>query len=169
MIGDVERVLGALADADVQYLVVGGVAAVLHGHLRTTSDLDLVVGLERANIQAAVGALSQLGYRPRAPVAFEAFLDPENRAKWIVEKGLTVFSLWSPQHPLLEVYLFASEPFDFAAAWGRRSTFPLVNTSASVASINDLIALKMAAGRPHDLADIVVLRALLADGTDERS
>jgi hypothetical protein len=50
-----ERVLKALNEADVRYLVVGGVAVVLHGHLRTTADLDLAVELERDNVCARCG------------------------------------------------------------------------------------------------------------------
>jgi uncharacterized protein (DUF1330 family) len=43
MVGAVESVLSALNAAGVRYLVVGGVAVVLHGHLRTTAALDLVI------------------------------------------------------------------------------------------------------------------------------
>ena len=41
MVGRIEEVLGILEGAGVRYLVVGGVAAVLHGHLRTTAVLGL--------------------------------------------------------------------------------------------------------------------------------
>jgi hypothetical protein len=40
--------------------------------------------------------------------------------KWREEKGLTLFSLWSPSHPGTEVDLFVEEPFDFEEAWSRR-------------------------------------------------
>ena len=60
MVGPIERVLVGLSDARVQYLVVGGVAVVLHGHLRTTADLDLVIRLEPDNVQRAVAVLSKL-------------------------------------------------------------------------------------------------------------
>ena len=43
MTGSIEEVVKALGEAHVRYLVVGGVAVVLHGHLRTTADLDLLV------------------------------------------------------------------------------------------------------------------------------
>lgn len=69
MHGRLERVLGALERAGVRYLVVGGVAVVLHGYLRTTADLDLVVGLEPENVRRAVGAFRDLGFEPRVPVA----------------------------------------------------------------------------------------------------
>lgn len=167
MVGDIERVLEALNSAGVRYLVVGGVAVVLHGHLRTTADLDLVVQLERDNVLKAVRALKGLGYRPRAPVAAEAFADEEARESWVRDKGLTVFSFWSSRAPTLEVDLFVREPFGFVDVYARALNVPLETTSAWVVSLPDLIALKSQAGRPQDLEDIEALRALEADGAGE--
>lgn len=156
----IEQVLGALHGARVRYLVVGGVAVVLHGHLRTTADLDLVVALDGDNALRAIEALEGLGYHPRAPVAARSFADAETRAAWVAEKDLTVFSLWSDRFPGLELDLFVREPFDFEEAWGRRVTVTLDAVTATVASLADLIALKRAAGRPQDLADVAALEAL---------
>ena len=60
----------------------------------------------------------------------------------------------------LEVDLFASEPLDFDAAYGRAVRVQLSSTFATVVALEDLVALKKAAGRPVDLADIEALRAL---------
>lgn len=160
MAGDIEQVLEALGQAEVRYLVVGGVAVVLHGHLRATADLDLVVQLEEGNLLRALAALESLGYRPRAPVAVQAFADPQLRASWIRDKGLTVFSLWSDRFPQLEIDLFASEPFPFEEAYARAVRVPLGGQVATVASLGDLIAVKRAAGRPQDLRDVESLRLL---------
>jgi hypothetical protein len=158
--GDIEQVLQALSHAEVRYLVVGGVAVVLHGYLRATADLDLVVQLDEANVLRAVDALEDLGYRPRPPVPARAFADAATREGWVRDKGLTVFSLWSDRFPQLEVDLFASEPFDFAAAFARAVQVPLGEHAIPVASLDDLIALKQAAGRPQDRADVEALRSL---------
>ena len=166
MLGDIERVLAALNAAGVRYLVVGGVAVVLHGHLRTTADLGLVVQLERDNVLRAVRALAGLEYRPRAPVAVEAFADEEVRESWVRDKGLMVFSLWSSRAPTLEIDLFVREPFDFAEVYARALEVPLENTFVRVVSLPDLIALKSQARRPQDLADIEALRALGTDDAD---
>jgi hypothetical protein len=160
VIGDIERVLEALNSAGVRYLVVGGIAVVLHGHLRTTADLDLVVQLERGNALKAIRALTDLGYRPRAPVSAETFADEEVRESWLRDKGLTVFSLWSSRAPTLEVDLFVTEPFDFSEVYARALDVPLERTSARVVSLSDLIALKRQSGRPQDLEDISMLTAL---------
>jgi len=164
MVGAIETVLSALNAAKVRYLVVGGVAVVLHGYLRTTADLDLVVQLSSDNALRAVRALSGLGYRPRAPVPVEQFADPAARAAWQRDKGLTVFGLWSDRFPGLEVDLFVAEPFDFDDAYDRAVQVSLDTTTAMVVAIEDLVSLKRAAGRPVDLADVEALRALLEEG-----
>jgi hypothetical protein len=160
----IEQALSALNVNGVRYLVVGGVAVVLHGHLRTTADLDLVISLEPANALGAIEALTGLGYRPRAPVAAERFADATERAAWIAEKGLTVFSLWSDRTPSLEVVLFVREPFDFEQAWARRVTVALDTTTATVVGLRDLLALKREARRPQELADIEALEAIASAG-----
>jgi len=67
--------------------VVGGVAVVLHGSLRTTADLDLVVRIERANAERAIGALESLGYRPRALVPAEGSYTKSNARRGFEIRG----------------------------------------------------------------------------------
>ena len=142
-------------------MVVGGVAVVLHGHPRFTADLDLVVELTASNASAAIAALQTLGYRPRAPVRAEDFAVEDIRASWRKDKGLTVFSLWSPSYPGTEVDLFVEEPFDFEEAWSRRLDALLEDaTTVHVVGIDDLRALKASVGRPKDVDDIAQLDAI---------
>jgi hypothetical protein len=158
--GDLFEIFEALGDAHVRYLVVGGVAVVLHGHPRFTADLDLVVALERDNVLATVEALARLDYRPRAPVMASDLADPAIRRAWVEEKGLTVFSLWSKRFPATEIDLFVEEPFPFEEAYRRGVHVRLGGTEVVVASIDDLVALKRRAGRPRDLEDIDALDAI---------
>ena len=160
MIGEIEAVLDALNRSQARYLVVGGVAVVLHGYLRTTADLDLVLHHTSDNVLRAVHALADLQYRPRAPVPLEAFALPGARESWLREKGLTVFSLWSPAHPTLEIDLFVSEPFDFEVVYARALRVPLERSEATVIALDDLIAMKRQAGRPRDQEDVAALEAL---------
>lgn len=160
---DFDAIFVALETANVRYLVVGGVAVVLHGLPRFTADLDLVVALDAENTRAAVAALGALGYRPRAPVPAEQFADAATRESWIKDKGLTVFSLWSPSHPATEIDLFVEEPFPFDEAYARAVRADLGTAVVSVVAISDLIALKRRAGRPKDLADVEALVALGED------
>jgi hypothetical protein len=160
MVGEIEAVVDALNRAQVRYLVVGGVAVVLRGYLRTTAALDLVVHLAPDNALRAVKALAALQYRPRVPVNFEAFAQQEARESWLREKGLTVFSLWSPAHPNLEIDLFVSEPFDFEVVYARALRVRLERSEAMVIAPDDLIALKRQVNRPRDQEDVAALEAL---------
>ena len=64
----------------VRYVVVGGIAVVLRGYLRTTVDLDLVIDLERSNALRFVEAATAAGFVPSAPVDPGALADPDRRA-----------------------------------------------------------------------------------------
>lgn len=62
------EILAALVKARVEFIVCGGVAAVLHGVERMTMDLDVSVNLTAKNLDRFVGVLQKLGLRPRVPV-----------------------------------------------------------------------------------------------------
>ncbi|MDR0842680.1 MAG: hypothetical protein LBP68_04585 [Acidobacteriota bacterium] len=157
----IEQIIQALNDSRIRYLIVGGFAVVAHGYVRFTADLDLILAMDSQNLSATVAALSALNYRPRVPVAFEQFIHPEDRSRWIQEKGLTVFSLYSPDHPLTEIDLFVDPPMDFDAAYASAVRVDIgCGTQATVCSIDNLIDLKNKAGRPQDLDDIAHLEKL---------
>lgn len=93
MANDIEATLLLLAREKVRFLVVGGVAVVLHGYLRLTADLDIVLALDAENVARAVAMLEREGFEPRAPVALQEFRDSETRARWAGEENMQVFSL----------------------------------------------------------------------------
>lgn len=156
-----EPILEALNEAGVRYVVVGGVAVVLHGHARLTADLDIAVDLAPEAARDAVAALVAMGFRPRVPVDASDFADASIRARWIEQQGMTVFAMWDPGNPMRSVDIFVENPIDFEELWANADTVDLVETSARVASISDLIRLKRIAGRPQDLTDIDALEAIL--------
>ena len=151
--------LAALANARVRFVVVGGVAVVLHGHPRLTADLDLVIDLEVEPARRAMDVLAGLGLVPRLPVAASAFADPSTRNRWVTERNLMVFTMTEPGG-MLEVDLFARSPLPFEALWSRAVTVLVGETEVRIAALDDLIAMKREAGRPQDLADITALEAL---------
>ena len=167
MDGGLDRIFAALNAADVRYLIVGGVAVVLHGHLRTTADLHLVVQLEAENVTRALEALRTLGFRPRNPVALGDFADPDLRARWREEMGMVAFSLWSKRMPGTGVDLLTEEPPDFREVYERALRVDLDTTHATVIGLEDLMAMKRQSGRTRDLEDVVALEALLPEDEDD--
>jgi predicted nucleotidyltransferase len=162
---DLEAVVGALDGAGVRFIVVGGLAVAFHGYSRTTYDLDLVVGLEPANIVAAFRALEQLGYRPLVPVTAAQFADSTVRQRWIEEKGMKVLNFNSDRHRETNVDIFVSEPFDFAQEYENAYLQELIpGTPLRVARLETMIAMKRAAGRGKDLADIDELMSVVRGG-----
>lgn len=166
-VSSVEAVVKALNRADVRYLVAGGLAVVAHGFGRFTADLDLVLDLNTDNLKAALAALQGLGYKPRAPVGIEEYMDPAKRSEWVREKGLTVFSLYSNDHLETEIDLFVEPPLDFADAYVRAERMELGGLEATFVSLDDLLRMKALAGRPQDLEDISQLEAIRRTAGDE--
>jgi hypothetical protein len=151
----------------IRYLVVGGVAVVLHGFLRATADLDLMVALDSKNIKKFLALMEKLGYKPRVPVALQDFALPEQRKRWIEEKGMKVFSLIHPKKLTHLLDIFVDEPISFEGAYRRRKRIKVGAGSVSVASVPDLIRLKEKAGRPQDNEDIQALKELLKKSSHE--
>ena len=54
-----------LAGAGVDFVVIGGIAVVAHGHVRTTVDLDITYATDQANLDALGGVLVELDARLR--------------------------------------------------------------------------------------------------------
>ncbi len=156
-----EPLFKALNDSGVRYVVVGGLAVVLHGHARLTVDVDLVVDLDEGQALMAIDALVRLGLRPRVPVNPRDFADRSVREAWIRDRGMQVFSMFDPSNPMRVVDLFVDHPIPFEELWSRSQEFELRGTNVRVASIPDLIHLKRLADRPQDRADIERLEAIL--------
>lgn len=144
----------ALNEANVQYVVVGGIATILHGYVRATSDIDLVVDLHVKEATKVISVLTEAGFVPKIPVKAIEFADATKREQWINEKGMQVFSMYLPDNPLLSIDLFVKQPISYEELITRAVTMELEGIKVKVCSIDDLITMKKIAGRDKDLADI---------------
>ena len=161
------KLFKALHQQNVRYLVVGGVAANLHGIERATGDIDLVVDLEPDNVARFLKTAEELGLAPKIPVNLEDFADGDKRRAWREDKGMIVFSLFDPKHPYFLVDVLTEPPIDFGKAYEDRLTVDFGGVPVSTASINDLIDMKKETGRPQDEADVYHLRMILEGDKDE--
>ena len=159
-----EEIFDALNSNGVDYVVVGGVALVLHGAVRLTADIDLMVHLEEGNLTKFVKVMKELGYRPKVPVKAEDFISAENRARWINEKNMKVFSFFHLEKAVNLVDVFVEEPLDYTAIRSKAVEIMSGNVSIPIVSIDDLIKLKQISGRPQDIADITALEEIRKRG-----
>jgi hypothetical protein len=156
-----EAVVAALHEAGVRYLVAGGLAVSVHGYVRFTKDVDVVLQLDPANVVAAFAALEKAGYRPSVPVSANDFADPATRERWIREKGMKVLNFWSDSHRQTPVDVFVIEPFPFEEECSRAAVRTFGSVPVRFVSIEALIRMKEAVGRTQDKIDVEYLRKLL--------
>lgn len=163
---NVREIFRALADADVDYVVVGGFAVILHGHARATRDLDLVIDLSRENCERAIAALQGIGLRPRLPVAMSDLAEPAKRESWHRDRNMIAFPLWDEANPERIVEIFIYEPFAFREMREQSVKKTIDGIPIPIAGIDHLIAMKRQAGRPRDREDIEALLLLAAQSDD---
>lgn len=149
------RVTDALSKAGVPHAIAGGVAVALHGAVRGTVDVDLVIRLREDDFAKAEQALKDLGLVPRLPVtASEVF---RFREEYIRNRNLLAWSFSNPSNPAEIVDILIAEDLERCGvvqiAMGRGRKLPVV-------SRKDLIEMKTRSGRPQDLEDISALQRL---------
>jgi hypothetical protein len=168
-VSSLEAIFRALNNVQAEYLVVGDVAVIAHGHLRYTNDLDLVLNLSSSRLSEALHALSSAGLRPRIPVDIQDFADPNLRAAWQKEYGMIVFNLLHKSQSDLAVDIFVTEPFDFVREYREAKQQEFAEgLFVPVVSLARLIAMKKEVGRPQDLIDAEKL-GILSSIPNEKS
>jgi len=160
---DFTGLFAVLAAARIRYVLVGGLALVLHGLDRLTADVDLVIDLSAASTAEVVRALTAAGYRPLAPVDPIALADPEQRRQWQVTRNMQVFSFWDSSNTRPTVDIMLAPVVSFEELWASSSVVSIGGHEVRLASVQHLIRMKKASGRPQDLTDLERLRALHKD------
>lgn len=155
-----EDIIRELNNAGVRYLIVGGIAVTLHGYIRFTCDLDLMLDLNKDNLSKFIPTMEKLGYVPKVPVKAAEFIDPQKREMWVREKNMKVFSFYDPKRHTHLIDIFVENPIDFEEAYPRRMDSNIGNLKIPVISLDDLKKLKLLSGREQDIQDIKELEKI---------
>lgn len=139
----------------MDFVVIGGVAAVLHGSARATFDLDVCFASNPENLEALGSALVGLRAQLRGVSEAVPFV-PDAAALRRVE----VLTLTTTAGDL-DVLRAPSGAPRYDVLRGHADRFDVGGFEVRVASVEDLIAMKTAAGRAKDLGDIEELEAIL--------
>lgn len=153
----------------IKYLVAGGVAVNLHGYVRATADLDIMLLLEEKNVCRYISLIEKLGFKPRMPVSLKDLLSKSKRRKWINKKGMKVFSVYNPKNLMEGMDILIKEYVKFNAAYKRRKVVNIAGTRIPLISIEDLIKLKKCANRGRDLIDIAALKEIKHEQKNKKS
>lgn len=154
------NLFNALARHHVEYLLIGGLAASLHGVERATMDVDITVAANPGNLGHLVETAEALRLSPVLPVPLEALNDVELLRKWHTELNLKTFALRTLDLASARVDVLLFPPVEFACMSQRATRFDIAGTAIRAVSIEDLIDLKKAFGRPIDLSDIAHLQRI---------
>ncbi len=150
---DLRALLATLHRHAVEYTIIGGVAVQVHGHRRTTKDLDLIPAADQQNLHRLRAALIELDARPRDIPAGPVPTTEQLAAAAIVPPLTT-------RHGELHILRDVPGAPSYAELRAHALVIDLDGLALAIAGLDDLIAMKRASGRPADLRDIDVLTAI---------
>lgn len=154
-----EEVFEDFQKQKVQFVVVGGIASNLHGAMRGTADLDILVKMDDKNIEKVVKILKKQGYQVRQPVDPMNLADQKTRETWIRKKNMKAFNFYKDRE-LKEVDIIIDSPVSYESAAAQRIRLKAGRLMIPVISIEHLIKMKQKAGRPIDRRDVAELKEI---------
>lgn len=147
-----EKLLALLAESEVRLVVVGGIAVTLHGYVRLTEDVDLLVADDVPNLERLLGALKHFGEGFAAELAPADFDDTEGAIRIVEETESCHIDLFTRMSGRRYEDVLADA-----------ETFEIRGLPVRYASKASLIAWKEASVREKDRLDAMALRRLQAD------
>lgn len=152
---DPKRIFETFERHGVEYIVIGGIAAIAHGHTRNTRDVDFVAATDRPNLERLAAALRELGARLSGVDAHLLGIDVYDPATL---GGGANFTMETDAGGL-DFFNDVPGSAPYEELRERALAIDLGGLTVRVAGRDDLIRMKQAAGRPQDLADISALTA----------
>ena len=142
MLNRLQDVFRSFQKHEVKYVVIGGIAAILHGVPRATFDLGILIETTPENAKRLLDALLDAG------LGTAALTSPGD----VLANEITVFK------DRVRIDVQTSTPgLQFAGAWANRKTVTYQEQEFFILSKADLIRAKRAAGMPVDLEDARLL------------
>ncbi len=141
---DTESLLKSLKEHKVRFVIIGATAFPVHGYSRATLDIDIFIKPEKLNAEKTYSALKDFGYDV-SDVTVEELLSKKILIRqYLVETDI---------HPYVK-------GVSFDEVWENKVKAKFGKTFAWFASLDDLIKMKKAAGRPKDIEDLKYLLKL---------
>lgn len=159
-----ERILAALVEHDVQFVLIGGLAAVAHGSPLPTRAVDVTPESSAANLDRLAAALRALDARVRHPDI------PEGLPFACDATSLAAAIFWNltTPHGDLDISFTPAGTTGYASLAEAAGRIDFRGVTVQLASLADIVRSKAAADRPKDHRALPVLRELLAQQREHR-
>jgi predicted nucleotidyltransferase len=143
---DTENLLKSLKGHKVKFVIIGATAFPVHGYSRATLDIDIFIKPEKSNAEKTLVALKNFGYDVKDVTVDELLTKKILIRQYLVETDI---------HPYVK-------GVSFDEVWKNKVKSKFGDTFSWFASLDDLIKMKKAAGRPKDIEDLKYLTKLKA-------
>jgi len=154
------EIFKAFNGAKIEYLIVGGVAVNLYGYNRFTGDIDILLALDKNNLEKMEKLMHKLGYSPRLPVEIHELQDTAKLKGWIKEKGLKAYTFINNKRPQLDIDILVEESLVFEKQFKKRTKIKVWDMQLPVISLGNLISMKKKTNRQKDIDDVKALLEL---------
>lgn len=154
------QIVQALVDAEVGFVLVGGFAVQLHGFIRSTLDIDLVVAMDDTNLSKFVEVCKSFGLAPVIPAPIDALKNAAQIEQWHREKGMLAFALREPGVAGSVIDVLVRSDVSYERLMTQAVMMPLFGRQVATASIDHLLEMKRVANRPKDRLDIDALEKI---------
>ncbi len=141
---DTQSLLKSLKDHKVRFVIIGATAFPVHGYSRATLDIDIFIKPDPLNAKRTLAALIDFGYDLTDLTADELLTKKILIRQYIIETDI---------HPFVKGVTFDE-------VWKNKVKAKFNHTFVWFASLDDLIIMKRAAGRPKDIEDLKYLEKL---------
>jgi len=138
----------------IAYAIVGGYAVALHGAVRGTVDVDIVIDWTLKNLINVENALKELGLVSLLPIDANSLFQFRN--EYMEKRHLIAWNFYDPKNPAHQVDIVIN--YDLKHA--HTKTVTTSSGKVKILARNDLIAMKKASGRQQDLEDVKSLESL---------
>ncbi|MFQ6056775.1 MAG: DUF6036 family nucleotidyltransferase [Methanosarcinales archaeon] len=142
MITKIAKLFKSLNDAEVKYLLIGGLAAIAYGVPRTTQDFDIAIEPTLENVEKLLKALKKIGLES---------------VEWTYPKEILEYSYTTFANDLVLDVWVKPKCFEFKSSWNNRNIIIFEGVKVYVVSLDDLIKMKKCLDRKTDLFDITLL------------
>lgn len=141
---EAEKLFRSLKEHNVDFVIIGATAFPIYGYARATFDIDIFIKPDTANAERTWQALKEFGYDMT-----DISVDDLLKKKLLIRQ----YAVEADIHPFVK-------GVSFDLVWKNKVRKKFGSTLVNFASLDDLIKMKKAAGRPRDLEDLKILKKI---------